>query len=63
MDVFGIIIAVIAALCVLFHARIRHLPFWAAIVWAFGTFFFLIIVLPVYILVHGPEPKPRDGDL
>ena len=62
LELVGIVIAVIAALFVLFHARIRQLSLWAAIGWAIGTFFLLIIVLPVYLLIHGPEPKQDEAD-
>ena len=62
MEVVGIVIAVIAALFVLFHARIRQLPLWAAIGWSVGTFLLLIIALPVYLLIHGPEPKRQESD-
>ncbi|MEM7042083.1 MAG: hypothetical protein AAF543_04650 [Pseudomonadota bacterium] len=62
MELVGIVIAVIAALFVLFHARIRQLSLWAAIGWALGTFFLLIIALPIYLLIHGPEPKREEGD-
>ena len=62
MEVVGIVIAVIAALFVLFHARFRQLPVWAAVGWALGTFLLLIIVLPVYLLVHGPEPKREESE-
>ncbi|MGI9421075.1 MAG: hypothetical protein ACR2RA_24890 [Geminicoccaceae bacterium] len=62
MELVGIVIAVIAALFVLFHARIRQLPLFAAIGWALGTFLLLIIVLPVYLLIHGPEPKRQNED-
>ena len=62
MEVVGIVIAVIAALFVLFHARIRRMSLWAAIGWSVGTFFLLIIVLPVYLLIHGPEPKRQESD-
>ena len=62
MEVVGIVIAVIAALFVLVHARIRRLSLWAAIGWSIGTFFLLIIALPVYLLIHGPEPKRQEGD-
>ena len=62
MEVVGIVIAVIAALFVLFHARIRRMSLWAAIGWSVGTFLLLIIVLPVYLLIHGPEPKRQESD-
>ena len=62
MEVVGIVIAVIGALFVLFHARFRQLSMWAAIGWALGTFFLLIIALPIYLLIHGPEPKRQDGE-
>ncbi|MGI9501926.1 MAG: hypothetical protein ACR2RE_02570 [Geminicoccaceae bacterium] len=61
MEIVGIVIAVIGALFVLFHARIRQLSFIVAIGWAMSTFLLLIVVLPVYLLVHGPEPKQQDG--
>lgn len=62
MELVGIVIAVIAALFVLLHARIRQLSLWAAIGWSIGTFLFLIIALPVYLLIHGPEPKPQESN-
>lgn len=61
MEIVGIVIAVIGALFVLFHARIRQLPFVTAIGWALGTFLLLVVVLPVYLLLHGPEPKQQNG--
>lgn len=60
MEIVGIVIAVIAALFVLIHARIRQLPIWSAVAWAVATFLFLIIALPIYLLIHGPEPKPEE---
>ena len=63
MEVVGIVIAVIAALFVLLHARIRQLSLWAAAAWALGTFFLLIIILPVYLLIHGPEPKEQHEEI
>ncbi len=62
MELVGIVIAVIAALFVLFHARVRQLSLRAAIGWALATFFLLIIAFPVYLLIHGPEPKRQDED-
>lgn len=62
MEIVGIVIAMIAALFVLFHARIRHLSIWASIGWAFATFLLVIIALPIYLLIHGPEPKPQDNE-
>jgi len=62
LEIVGIVIALIAALFILFHARIRQLPLWVAIGWALGTFFLLIITLPIYLLIHGPEPKRQEGD-
>ena len=61
MEIVGIVVAVIGALFVLFHARIRQLSVIAAIGWAVGTFLLLVVVLPVYLLLHGPEPKQQDG--
>lgn len=60
LEIVGIVVATIGALFVLFHARFRHLSIWAALAWALSTFLFLIVMLPVYLLVHGPEPKQRD---
>ena len=62
MEIVGIVIAMIAALFVLFHARIRQLPLRTAVGWALGTFFLLIIALPVYLLIHGPEPRRQEAD-
>ena len=62
MEVVGIVIAVIAALFVLFHARIRQLPLWMAASWALATFLLFVVMLPIYLLVHGPEPKRQNGD-
>jgi hypothetical protein len=59
MELIGIVIALIAAIFVFFHAWIRQVPIWAALLWALGTFLFLIIVLPIYLLVR---PKGRDRD-
>lgn len=61
MEIVGIVVAVFGAFFVLFHARIRQLSIWAAIAWALCTFFLLIIALPIYLLVHGPEPERRNG--
>ena len=62
MEIVGIVIAVVAALFVLLHARLRDLSIGAAIIWALATFLFLIIILPVYLLVHGTEPKPQEPE-
>lgn len=56
MEVVGIVVAVFGAVFVLLHARIRQLSIWVATGWALCTFFLLIIALPIYLLVHGPEP-------
>lgn len=65
MELVGILIALIAALLVFLHAWIRQVPVWAALLWALGTFFLLIIVLPIYLLVRpkGPDPEGEDGRL
>jgi 4-amino-4-deoxy-L-arabinose transferase-like glycosyltransferase len=60
LEIIGIAIAIIAALFVLIHARMRQLPFWSIVGWVAGTFLLLIIVLPIYLLIHGPRPKPND---
>ena len=60
MELVGIVIAVMAALFVLVHARIRRLPLWQAAIWSIGTFLLLIVVLPVYLLVHGREPRQQE---
>lgn len=60
MEIVGIVIAVIAAAFVLFHALIRQLPILAAFLWALATFLLMIIALPLYLLIHGPEPKRDD---
>ncbi|NJO36741.1 MAG: hypothetical protein HC871_02820 [Rhizobiales bacterium] len=60
MEIVGIVIAIIGALFVLFHARLRQLSMWAAVGWALSTFLLLIIALPIYLLIHGPEPRQRD---
>lgn len=62
MEIVGIVLAAIAALFVLIHARIRRLPLLKSAVWAFGTLLLLIIVLPIYLLIHGPEPKREHGE-
>ena len=62
MEIVGIVIALIGALFVLLHARLRQLSIIATIGWALGTFFLLVIALPLYLLFHGPEPKPQDGE-
>ena len=59
MELVGILIALIAAIFVFLHAWIRQVPIWAALLWAVGTFLFLIIVLPIYLLIR---PKGRDPD-
>lgn len=58
MELVGILIAVFAALFVFFHAWVRRVPVWAALLWALGTFLLLIVILPIYLLVRpqGPEP-------
>lgn len=61
MEILGIILATIAALFVLVHSRIRRLPLWASAAWTLGTFLFLIIVLPIYFLIHGRKPKREDA--
>lgn len=62
MEIVGIVIAVIAALFVLIHARVRQLPIGSAVAWAVATFLFLIIALPIYLLIHGPEPKAEEDE-
>jgi len=62
LEIVGIVIAVIGALFVLFHARIRNLSVGTAVGWALGTFFLLIVALPVYLLIHGREPKHRENE-
>ena len=59
MELFGILIALFAAMFVFVHAWLRNVPVWQALLWAFGTFFFLIIVLPIYIVMR---PKGEDED-
>ncbi len=61
MELVGIIIAVIAAIFVFFHAWIRQVPIWAALLWSLGTFLILIVVLPIYLLVR-PGERERDED-
>ncbi|MEM8949152.1 MAG: hypothetical protein AAGA21_13875 [Pseudomonadota bacterium] len=63
LELVGIVIAVIAALFVLFHARFRQLSLLAAICWSVCTFLLFIIVFPVYLLIHGPEPKRQENDV
>ena len=62
MELVGILIAVIAAVFVFLHAWIRQVPIWAALLWAVGTFFFLIIVLPIYLFVRPKGPNREDAD-
>jgi ABC-type amino acid transport system permease subunit len=57
LEIVGIVIAIIGALFVLFHARIRQLPTGVAVGWALCTFLLLIVVLPIYLLIHGREPR------
>lgn len=60
MEIVGILIALFAAFFVGVHAWVRRVPIWAAILWALGTFFFLIIVLPIYLLVRPKGPDDVD---
>ncbi|MEM9439570.1 MAG: hypothetical protein AAGA73_03915 [Pseudomonadota bacterium] len=59
MEIVGFLLAIAAALFVLIHARTRHLPFWSIVGWVVGTFLLMIVVLPIYLLIHGPAPKGR----
>lgn len=60
MELVGILIATLAAIFVFFHAWVRQVPIWAALLWALGTFLLLIIVLPIYLLVRPKGPDPSD---
>ncbi len=60
--VVGIVIAVLAALFVLFHARYRRLSYWSMFFWVLGTLLLMIVVFPIYLLVHGPDPKQDEDD-
>jgi len=62
MELIGILIALIAAIVVFLHAWVRQVPIWAALLWALGTFLFLIVVLPIYLLIRPTGPDPEDLD-
>ncbi|MGH1481600.1 MAG: hypothetical protein ACRBM6_23200 [Geminicoccales bacterium] len=62
MELVGILIAILAAIFVFFHAWIRRVPVWAAFLWALGTFLFLIIILPIYLLIRPKGPERDDDD-
>ncbi len=61
LEVIGVIIAIISALFVLVHARMRQLPFWSIVGWVAGTFLLMIVVLPIYFFVHVLKPR-NDRD-
>ena len=62
MEIVGIVIAVLAALFVLVHARIRLLSPWATAGWTVGTFLLLIVVFPLYLVMHGREPERPEEE-
>lgn len=62
MELVGILIATLAAIFVFFHAWVRQVPIWAAVLWALGTFLLLIVVLPIYLLVRPKGLDPVDDD-
>lgn len=62
MELIGILIALIAAFFVFFHAWVRQVSIWAALLWAIGTFLLLIVVLPIYLVVRPKGPDRRSDE-
>lgn len=62
LDVVGIVLAVLATLFVLVHARISGMSIGATFAWGLGTLLLSIIVLPAYLLIHVRRSEPNDDD-
>ena len=61
LQVIGIVIAAIAALVVLGHTQYRGLPLWSAFLWFVGAFLLMLMIVPIYFWIHGPEPRKEEG--
>ncbi|MGI9508978.1 MAG: PfkB family carbohydrate kinase [Geminicoccaceae bacterium] len=61
MYIVGIVLAVMAALFVLFHAYFRKLPHWVSIAWTLATLLFMVVALPIYLLIYGLEAKQQES--